>query len=118
MLDIHITMDDNEQLEIQLDGEASYTNFMTAMLATLDGQVQSFIETVQEDEEVDEETLSTLKASIYDELNFIFGQILERIIPTDSDDFEANLTTEAILRAENEIIEEKYNELKEAGEIE
>lgn len=104
-----ITLEEDNALSIDFAEPMSYAEFMTVILSTLDAQTHAFLDEIKD--ETDEETCQAVKCETYDELNFIFGQILERIIPTDSDDFEANLTAEAILKAENEIIEAKYKEM-------
>jgi len=114
-ISLNITVED-DNISMNLEGEWSFVDFMTVMLSTLDGQVQQFIEEVKN--EADEDTTQQVKCSVYDELNFLFGQMLERIIPDGSEDFDANLTAEAILRAENEIIKEKYDEVMENAETE
>lgn len=92
-----------------MEGQWNFADFMTIMLSTLDGQTQHFLETSSVN--LTEDQVFQLKGSTYDELNFMFGQILERIIPDGNEDFASKLTAEAILRAENEIIKEQYDAL-------
>lgn len=104
-----ILTEDNNQLEIKMEGQWSYADFMTVMLSTLDGQTQQFL--ASSTKELTDEQAFQLRGSTYDELNYMFGQILERIIPDGNEDFASKLTAEAILRAENEIIKEQYDAL-------
>lgn len=61
---------------------------------------------------VPEEDKEAIKEDLYDKYNYAASNILEMFAP----EFELreDLTAEAILKAENEIIEKKYDELKNA----
>ena len=108
---MEITIKANEQeLNLTVKGDINFEDFMTMLLSTMQGQLNTMFEEAAG--EMSEEDVFALKAGVYDRLNYAFAQILDNILPP-SDDFKEKLTAEAILRAENEIIQETYDELPE-----
>ena len=106
---MEITIKVNKQgLDLSVKGEVHFEDFMTIMLSAIQGQLNNMFEDAAE--EMNEEEVFALKAGVYDRLNYAFAQILDNILPP-SDAFNEKLTAEAILRAENEIIQETYDEL-------
>lgn len=106
---MELTIKANEQsLDLTVKGDINFEDFMTILLSTMQGQLNSMFEDAAK--EMSEEDVFALKAGVYDRLNYAFAQILDNILPP-SDDFNEKLTAEAILKAENEIIQETYDEL-------
>lgn len=106
---MEITIKANEQsLDLTVKGDINFEDFMTILLSTIQGQLSSMFEDAAK--EMSEEDVFALKAGVYDRLNYAFAQILDNILPP-SDDFNEKLTAEAILKAENEIIQEEYDKL-------
>ena len=106
---MEITIKANEQsLDLTVKGDINFEDFMTILLSTMQGQLNSMFEDAAK--EMSEEDVFALKAGVYDRLNYTFAQILDNILPP-SDDFNEKLTAEAILKAENEIIQKEYDKL-------
>ncbi len=93
-------------IECQLEGEWGIEDLYTVLLSTLGGQTDHFFEAASKTLSEDEQ--QALKGGIYDRLNYAFARVLDDILPPSED-----ITTEAILKAENELINEKYDALSE-----
>lgn len=93
-------------IECQLEGEWGIEDLYTVLLSTLGGQTDHFFEAASKTLSEDEQ--QALKGGIYDRLNYAFARVLDNILPPSED-----ITTEAILKAENELINEKYDALSE-----
>lgn len=103
---IALTGEQENVIECQLEGEWGIEDLYTVLLSTLGGQTDRFFESASETLSEDEQ--QALKGGIYDRLNYAFARVLDDILPPSED-----ITTEAILKAENELINEKYNALSE-----
>ena len=93
----------------------------TVILSVMNQLVNSYEKTLAEaakgpvtDQKV-REKVAELKGMLYDFYNVNASNLLAAFAP----EFEKNpdLTTQAILKAENDLIEEKYNELNKEGKI-
>ena len=93
-------------IECQLEGDWGIEDLYTVLLSTLGGQTDHFFEAASKTLSEDEQ--QALKGGIYDRLNYAFARVLDDILPPSED-----ITTEAILKAENELINEKYDALSE-----
>lgn len=100
---------EEDALNLEVEGDINYEEFVTAVLTVASEQTKKLFSAAKA-QGMDEESVHALKAGVYDRLNYAFQQILDEILPP-SEDFTENLTAEAILRAENELIEEAYNKL-------
>lgn len=93
----------------------------TVILAAMRQLVANYAKALENDPEAPLGTVTydnkiiELKGLLYDFYNANATSLLEAFAP----EFEKNpdLTTQAILRAEDEIIEEKYQELKKEGKV-
>ena len=95
-----------ESLECEYQGEWNIEDLYTALLSIIRSQTEQLV--TEATKSLKEEEVQALKEGIYDRLNYAFARILDDILPPADD-----LTTEAILRAENELIAEKYDELSD-----
>lgn len=93
-------------IECQIEGDWGIEDLYTVLLSTLGGQTDHFFEAASKTLSEDEQ--QALKGGIYDRLNYAFARVLDDILPPSED-----ITTEAILKAENELINEKYDALSE-----
>lgn len=102
-----IITDETMQVET---GEEKDMTFEDVLLLTMDGIGGAVIKISDATHEEHPEVLQQVREELFDVCNFQFSQFLNQLFPEIS--LRPNLTEEAILRAENEIIEEKA---KEAG---
>lgn len=96
---------DNEHIEATREGAVTLENETQALLTVLLNSNLTAIANAPKN------ASQSLRELIYDNLNIAFANILENIIP-DDETFLGNLTAEAILKAENELIDKKYRSLK------
>lgn len=103
---IALTGEQENMIECQIEGDWGIEDLYTVLLSTLGGQTDHFFEAASKTLSEDEQ--QALKGGIYDRLNYAFARVLDDILPPSED-----ITTEAILKAENELINEKYDALSE-----
>ena len=113
-----ITQDEEFNVSTNVEGEWTFQDFMTVMLTVIDNQVQTLLKDAEADCGDNTEAYDYIKGNLYDELNYVFGQMLERIIPDGNENSDLKLTAEAILRAENQILEEYSEKVKKDAENE
>lgn len=96
---------DKDHIEAEREGAVTLENETQALLTLLLNTNLNAIANAPKN------ISQSLRELIYDNLNIAFANILENIIP-DDETFLGNLTAEAILKAENELIDKKYCSLK------
>jgi hypothetical protein len=101
----------NGQLDFQPEGDINFEDGITMLLTAVLGQANSLF-AAAEQYGMDAEGIQCLKEGVYDRFNYAFARILDEILPP-SQEFTENLTAEAIVRAENELIQEAYDQLSE-----
>lgn len=115
-------LEDNGKVSFNLDGKFVAEDVVlicnTVILSAMNQLVANYKKTLEADapEGTDiEAQIAELKGMLYDFYNVNASNLLVTFAP----EFEKNpdLTTQAILKAENELIEEKYDELKAEGKL-
>ena len=118
-------LEDNGKVSFKLEGQFIAEDVIlicnTVILSAMNQLVKNYTETLQGtakapvNPEVLNKQIAELKGMLYDFYNVNASNLLATFAP----EFEKNpdLTTQAILKAENELIEEKYEELKAEGKV-
>lgn len=115
-------LEDNGKVSFNLDGQFVAEDVVlicnTVILSAMNQLVANYAKTLEANapEGTDTEAqIAELKGMLYDFYNVNASNLLVTFAP----EFEKNpdLTTQAILKAENELIEEKYEELKAEGKL-
>lgn len=115
-------LEDNGKVSFNLDGKFVAEDVVlicnTVILSAMNQLVANYEKTLEANapEGTDTEAqIAELKGMLYDFYNVNASNLLVTFAP----EFEKNpdLTTQAILKAENELIEEKYDELKAEGKL-
>lgn len=115
-------LEDNGKVSFNLDGKFVAEDVVlicnTVILSAMNQLVANYSKTLEANapEGIDTEAqIAELKGMLYDFYNVNASNLLVTFAP----EFEKNpdLTTQAILKAENELIEEKYDELKAEGKL-
>lgn len=95
-----------ESVKAEVGGEMSLTDAVQLILSGLLGFVENGMRQITKEEKLTPAQSQEIKEDVYDMLNIAFGNILDRIIPTEE---VPDITVEATLAAENAIIEEAFN---------
>lgn len=115
-------LEDNGKVSFNLDGKFVAEDVVlicnTVILSAMNQLVANYSKTLEANapEGTDTEAqIAELKGMLYDFYNVNASNLLVTFAP----EFEKNpdLTTQAILKAENELIEEKYDELEKTGKL-
>ena len=115
-------LEDNGKVSFSLDGQFVAEDVVlicnTVILSAMNQLVANYdkaLEANAQDTANKDAQITELKGMLYDFYNVNASNLLVTFAP----EFEKNpdLTTQAILKAENELIEEKYEELKAEGKI-
>lgn len=115
-------LEDNGKVSFNLDGKFVAEDVVlicnTVILSAMNQLVANYEKTLEANapEGTDTEAqIAELKGMLYDFYNVNASNLLVTFAP----EFEKNpdLTTQAILKAENELIEEKYDELEKTGKL-
>ena len=115
-------LEDNGKVSFSLDGQFVAEDVVlicnTVILSAMNQLVANYEKTLEAnapDTANKDAQITELKGMLYDFYNVNASNLLTMFAP----EFDKNpdLTTQAILKAENELIEEKYEELKAEGKI-
>ena len=118
-------LEDNGKVSFKLEGQFIAEDVVlicnTVILSAMNQLVANYTKSLSEaakgpvSEQVFADKVGELKGMLYDFYNVNASNLLATFAP----EFEKNpdLTTQAILKAENDLIEEKYDELKKEGKI-
>lgn len=115
-------LEDNGKVSFNLDGKFVAEDVVlicnTVILSAMNQLVVNYEKALEANapEGTDKEAqIAELKGMLYDFYNVNASNLLVTFAP----EFEKNpdLTTQAILKAENELIEEKYDELEKTGKL-
>ena len=90
-------------VKAEVGGEMSLTEAVQLILSGLLGFVENGMRQITREENLTPAQEQEVKEDVYDMLNIAFGNILDRIIPTED---IPDITVEATLQAENAMIEE------------
>ena len=117
-----VILEDNGKVSFNLDGKFVAEDVVlicnTVILSAMNQLVANYEKTLEAnapDTANKDVQITELKGMLYDFYNVNASNLLTMFAP----EFDKNpdLTTQAILKAENELIEEKYEELKAEGKI-
>lgn len=118
-------LEDNGKVSFKLEGQFIAEDVVlicnTVILSAMNQLVSNYTKSLSEaakgpvSEQVFADKVGELKGMLYDFYNVNASNLLATFAP----EFEKNpdLTTQAILKAENDLIEEKYDELKKEGKL-
>lgn len=118
-------LEDNGKVSFKLEGQFIAEDVVlicnTVILSAMNQLVANYTKSLSEaakgpvSEQVFADKVGELKGMLYDFYNVNASNLLATFAP----EFEKNpdLTTQAILKAENDLIEEKYDELKKEGKL-
>ena len=117
-----VILEDNGKVSFNLEGKFVAEDVVlicnTVILSAMNQLVANYEKTLEAnapDTANKDAQITELKGMLYDFYNVNASNLLTMFAP----EFDKNpdLTTQAILKAENELIEEKYEELKAEGKI-
>ena len=108
MKSITINIHEDESMSVGISGSIQFDDLISALMSTLLGAANGILKTAPEGMSIAE-----AKGTLYDMMNVAMSRTLEQFAP----EFELhpNLTTQAILEAENQIIKEGRLSEVEAG---
>ena len=113
MHNVNIKITDDGKVEVKTSG-LNYEQFLQVVLTAIEGAAAQLIEDVAAHEEKVEGITKQCRDALFDITNMAFSSTLERIDP--EGELHPTLTTQAILEAENKIINEgRLNEVKEGS---
>lgn len=113
MHNVNIKVTDDGKVEVKTSG-LNYEQFLQVVLTAVEGAADTLISEAKNHEDKVEGITSQCRDALFDITNMAFSSTLERIDP--EGELHPTLTTQAILEAENKIINEgRLNEVKEGS---
>lgn len=108
---LNVTIDNDGRVIVDTSG-MSYEQLLTVVLTVLEGAVEEIVANAKEAEAEIPDIEQQCRDALFDLTNMAFSSTLERIDP--EGELHPTLTTQAILEAENRIIEEgRLSEVKQ-----
>ena len=113
MHNVNIKITDDGKVEVKTSG-LNYEQFLQVVLTAVEGAADTLIREAKNHEDKVEGITKQCRDALFDITNMAFSSTLERIDP--EGELHPTLTTQAILEAENKIINEgRLNEVKEGS---
>lgn len=108
---ITLTLTEGNQVDTKFEGALDFPTVLSIFLTSLLGLMNSTLKQVTADgPDTSAEHVNDVKGEIFDMVNIGASQILETFYPEEAASKADRLTSEAILKAENEILTE-YSDL-------
>ncbi len=102
MNEIKITLNDKNQMTLTTKKPIHFEDMLQITQTAILGHANTILKNVPE------EALEAVKGSLYDKMNLAFSRTLEFFAP--ELELRPGLTAQAILEAENQILERKFKE--------